>query len=179
MVHEYLGLDNQVGLSTVLAGKCSIARASQLVKMDALVPAKEREETETGSLSLRKNLYCLPSGPLPPNPAELLGSARMGQVMEELRKTADYVLVDSAPLLLVSDPLIVAAHADAVILTARLQASTRGEMEEVRSLLDRANVRAIGVVAGGVKSHRGYYHRRGRGYGYGYGYRRGSGYGYQ
>jgi succinoglycan biosynthesis transport protein ExoP len=177
MVHEYLGLNNQVGLSTVLAGKCSIARASQLVKMDDLVPAKEREETETGSLSLRKNLYCLPSGPLPPNPAELLGSGRMGQVMEELKKTADYVLVDSAPLLLVSDPLIIAAHVDAVILTARLKASTRGEMEEVRNLLARAGTRTIGMVAGGVKSRHGYYHRRG--YGYGYGYRRGSGYGYE
>ena len=94
MVHEYLGLDNQIGLSTVLAGKCSIAKASQLVRMDALVSEEERLNSGEGSsLSLWKNLYCLPSGPLPPNPAELLGSARMGQVITELKKTADYVLV--------------------------------------------------------------------------------------
>ena len=171
MVHEYLGLDNQIGLSTVLAGKCSIAKASQLVRMDALVSEEERLNSGEGSsLSLWKNLYCLPSGPLPPNPAELLGSARMGQVITELKKTADYVLVDSAPLLLVSDPLVLAPQLDAVIVTARLRASTRGEMEEIRNLLERAGVRAIGVVAGGVRHKRGYYHRRGRGYGYGYGH---------
>ena len=171
MVHEYLGLDNQIGLSTVLAGKCSIAKASQLVRMDALVSAEERLNTGEGSsLSLWKNLYCLPSGPLPPNPAELLGSARMSQVIAELKKTADYILVDSAPLLLVSDPLVLAPQLDAVIVTARLRASTRGEMEEVHNLLERAGVRAIGVVAGGVRHRRGYYHRRGHGYGYGYGY---------
>lgn len=171
MMHQYLGLDNEVGLSTVLAGKSSITKASQLVNMDALVPAKERaEQNEGGSLSLRKNLYCLPSGPLPPNPAELLGSAKMGQIIYELKKTCDYLLIDTPPILPVSDALLLAQHVDAIILTARLNASTRGELEEVRSLLNRAGARAIGVVAGGVKTKHGYYHRRGYGYGYGYGY---------
>ncbi|MBN1629045.1 MAG: AAA family ATPase [Thermoleophilia bacterium] len=170
MMHQYLSLDNQAGLSSVLAGKASIAKASQLVQMDVLVPAKERmEQGEGGSLSLRKNLYCLPSGPLPPNPAELLGSARMGQIIHELKRTCDYLLIDTPPILPVSDALLIAPHADAVLLAARLHASTRGELEEVRSLLDRAGVRAIGVVAGGVKKKHSYY-KRGYGYGYGYGY---------
>jgi len=171
MMHQYLGLDNQVGLSTVLAGKSTIAKASQLVDMDALVPSKERiAQEEGGSLSLRKNLYCLPSGPLPPNPAELLGSAKMGQVIHELKRTCDYLLIDTPPVLPVSDALLVAANADAIILTARLNSSTRGELDEVRSLLNRAGVRVLGVVAGGVKKKRGYYYRRGYGYGYDYGY---------
>ena len=127
------------------------------------------------SALVTQELVLLKMVPLPPNPAELLGSARMGQVMAELKKTADYILVDSAPLLLVSGLLILAAHVDAVMVAARLRASTRGEMEEVHNLLERAGVRAIGVVAGGVKHRRGYYHRRGYGYGYGapygYGYR--------
>ena len=170
MMHQYLGLDNQVGLSTVLAGKSTIAKASQLVDMDALVPSKERiAQEEGGSLSLRKNLYCLPSGPLPPNPAELLGSAKMGQVIHELKRTCDYLLIDTPPVLPVSDALLVAANADAIILTARLNSSTRGELDEVRSLLNRAGVRVLGVVAGGVKKKRGYYYRRSYGYGYGYG----------
>jgi Mrp family chromosome partitioning ATPase len=172
MVHQYLGLDNQMGLSTVLAGKASIARASQLVDMDGFVPEKERAEVgEAGSLSLRRNLYCLPSGPLPPNPAELLGSAKMAQVISELKKTADFLLIDTPPLLLVSDALLLMPNVDAVILTARIRSSTRGELEEVHQLLSRAGVRAIGIVAGGVKATRGYYHRRGYGYGYGYGYK--------
>ena len=174
MVHQYLGLDNQIGLSTVLAGKCSIGKASQQVNMDAFVPENEREERgEAGSLSLRKNLYCLPAGPLPPNPAELLASARMGQIISELKKMGDFLLIDTPPILPVSDAMLLTQYVDAVILTARLRASTRGEMEEVRSRLDRAGVRAIGIVAGGVRARTGYYHRRGYGYGHG------GGYGYQ
>jgi Mrp family chromosome partitioning ATPase/capsular polysaccharide biosynthesis protein len=169
MVHEYLGLDNQTGLSTVLAGKASIARASQLVDMNAFIPEKERTgQGEARLLSLRRNLYCLPSGPLPPNPAELLGSAKMEQILAELKQTADYVLIDTPPVLPVSDALLLAPQVDAVILTARLRSSTRGEMEEVRNLMSRAGVRAIGVVAGGVKVRPGYYRKRRYGYGYGY-----------
>ncbi len=171
MMHQYLSLDNEAGLSTVLAAKTTLGKATQLVQMDVLVPAKERiEKDEGGSLSLRKNLYCLPSGPLPPNPAELLGSAKMGQIIHDLKKTCDYLLIDTPPVLPVSDSLLIAPHADAVILTARLYSSTREELEEVRSLLSRAGVRVLGVVAGGIKKKRGYYYRRGYGYGYDYGY---------
>ncbi|MBN1321653.1 MAG: AAA family ATPase [Thermoleophilia bacterium] len=169
MVHEYLNLENKIGLSSVLAGQSSVSSALQLVLMDAFIPPKARKDQggESDRLVLRKNLYCMTSGPLPPNPAELLGSVRMRHVISELKHMADYLLIDTPPVLPVSDALTLASHADAVILTARLYSTTREEMEEVRSLLNRAGVRAIGVVAGGVKPRGNYYYKRGYQYGYG------------
>ncbi len=169
MMHEYLNLENNTGLSSVLAGKSSVASALQLVLMDPFIPVSTRKDQgDPDPVLLRKNLYCVTSGPLPPNPAELLGSSRMAHVIAELNQMADYLLIDTPPVLPVSDALTLARHADAVILTARLHSTTRGEMEEVRELVTRAGVRVIGVVAEGVKTKRGYYYKRRYGYGYGY-----------
>ncbi len=170
MIHRYLNLDNKVGLSSVLAGQSSIAGAMQLVLMEDLLPESTRkvhgEGTDAGVI--RKNLYCVTSGPQPPNPAELLASTRMANVIKELRQLCDFLLIDTPPVLPVSDALALAAEADAVIVTARLHHSTREEMNQMRSVLDRAGVRVIGVVAGGVKTSHGYYYKRGYNYGYGY-----------
>lgn len=170
MVHEYLSLENKIGLSSVLAGQSSVSGALQLVLMDSFIPPRARKDHngESDRLVLRKNLYCMTSGPLPPNPSELLGSVRMAHVVSELKHMADYLLIDTPPVLPVSDALTLAPHADAVILAAKLYSTTREEMEEVRSLLGRAGVRAIGVVAGGLKTRRKYYYKRGYHYGYGY-----------
>jgi Mrp family chromosome partitioning ATPase/capsular polysaccharide biosynthesis protein len=169
MMHEYLNLENKTGLSSILAGKSSVASALQLVLMDPFIPVSTRKEQgDPDPVVLRKNLYCVTSGPLPPNPAELLGSARMTHTIAELNQMADYLLIDTPPVLPVSDALTLARHADAVILAARLHSTTRGEMEEVRELITRAGVRVIGVVAEGAKTKRGYYYKRRYGYGYGY-----------
>ena len=169
-VHEYLHLDNKVGLSSVLSGQSSIAQAMQLVLMDSFLPESSRkapgENLDMGIL--RKNLYCVTSGPLPPNPAELLASPRMADVIEELKQVCDFLLIDTPPVLPVSDALALAPNVDAVILTARLRSTTREEMSQVRMVLDRANARVIGVVAGGVKTKGNYYYKRGYNYGYGY-----------
>jgi Mrp family chromosome partitioning ATPase/capsular polysaccharide biosynthesis protein len=170
MVHEYLGLGNETGLSTILAGKSSVPGALQLVDMDPLIPERARRDSGDGAPStLRKNLYCVTSGPLPPNPAELLQSSRMAHVISELEHMGDYLLIDTPPILPVSDALTLAPHGDAVILTARLHSSTRDQVEQVRELLKRAGVRTIGVVAEGVKTGRNYYYKRGYHYG-GYSY---------
>jgi receptor protein-tyrosine kinase len=170
MMHEYLNLENKTGLSSILAGRSSVAGALQLVLMDPFIPASTRKEKgDADPVLLRKNLYCITSGPLPPNPAELLGSARMAHTISELNHMADYLLIDTPPVLPVSDSLTLARHADAVILTARLRSTTRDELEQVRELMDRAGIRVIGVVAEGVKTKRSYYYKRGyyyRGYGY-------------
>jgi succinoglycan biosynthesis transport protein ExoP len=173
MVHEYLGLTNEIGLSSVLAGNSSVPAALQLVSMDSFIPARSRKgENDAAPSVLRKNLYCITSGPHPPNPAELLQSARMADIVRELEQLADYVLVDSPPVLPVSDAMALATNVDAVILTARLNSTTRDEIAQVHGLLQRAGAHVIGVVAGGVKARRGHYYRRGYYYRYG-------GYGYQ
>jgi Mrp family chromosome partitioning ATPase/capsular polysaccharide biosynthesis protein len=162
MIHEYLGLDNAIGLSSILAGRSSVPGALQLVDMDPLIPERaRRDQGDSTPTGLRKNLYCVTSGPLPPNPAELLQSARMGHVISELKHMGDYLLIDTPPLLPVSDALTLAPHADAVILTARLRSSTRDQVEQVREMLKRAGVRAIGVVAEGARTGRSYYYKRG------------------
>jgi capsular exopolysaccharide synthesis family protein len=173
MVHEYLGLANEIGLSNVLAGSSSVPEALQLVSMDPYIPARSRKgENAPAPSVLRKNLYCITSGPLPPNPAELLQSARMTETISELEHLADYLLIDSPPVLPVSDAVSLAPSADAVIIAARLHSTTRDEIAQVRGLLQRAGAHVIGVVAGGVKVRRGRYYRRGYYYRYG-------GYGYQ
>lgn len=170
MVHEYLELENGNGLSNVLAGASSLPGALQLVPLDPFIPARSRKgENGSATAMMRKNLYCITSGPLPPNPAELLQSARMSDVIEELEHMADYLLIDTPPVLPVSDALTLAPNVDAIILAARLHSTTRDEMTAVRETLQRAGVRVIGVVAGGVKIGRGYYYKRGYHYaGYSY-----------
>jgi capsular exopolysaccharide synthesis family protein len=173
MVHEYLGLSNDVGLSNVLTGSSSVPGALQLVSMDSFIPARSRKgENGTSPSVLRKNLYCITSGPLPPNPAELLQSTRMNDIISELEHLADFVLIDTPPVLPVSDAVTLAPNVDAVIIAARLGSTTRDDIAQVRGLLQRAGAHVIGVVAGGVKLRRGHYYRKGYYYRYG-------GYGYQ
>jgi tyrosine-protein kinase Etk/Wzc len=83
----------------------------------------------------------------------------MTDVILELERMADYLLIDTPPVLPVSDALTLAPNVDAVILAARLHTSTRDEITAVRETLQRAGVRVIGVVAGGVKTGRLYYRR--------------------
>ncbi|MGI5939468.1 MAG: Wzz/FepE/Etk N-terminal domain-containing protein [Thermoleophilia bacterium] len=177
MVHEYLELDQHIGLSNVLAGTRQLADALQIVKADQFVPAKSRRgrgEHEDAML-LQRNLYALTSGNLPPNPAELLSSAKMIELLQDVGHMADYTLIDTPPVLMVSDALALATHVDAVIVAARLNATTREQAQETRNALNRAGARVIGVVAGDVKRHGSRYGR----YTYGYGYRYGYGYGYE
>ena len=174
MVDTYLGLGAREGLSDVLAGMKQPTEVLQLVKATDYLPAGgQNRQAEMGSRPMHRNLYVMASGPLPPNPAELLSSARMAKVVKELAETADCVLIDTPPVLLVSDALVLSKHVDGVILAARLNSTTRDEVREMRSLLDRAGVRVIGTVAGGTKRGPGYYRKRGYGgykYGYDYGY---------
>lgn len=167
MVHEYFQLKNEVGLSTVLAGRVPVERALKLVRMDPFIPQRARRDpNEPSAATLCKNLCCLLSGPRPPNPAELLGSARMGEVVAELESLADYVLIDTSPVLPVSDAVTVARWVDAVILTVRLRSITRQDLQEVCHLLGRTGTRIIGVVACGAKAGKAYYGKRAYEYAY-------------
>lgn len=176
MLHAYLKLGNEVGMSNVLAGTHTFAEAMQLVRVDDYVPEDGRRRMSSGpeGLLLQKNLYCLTSGPLPPNPAELMGSAKMQELLQTAAGSADYVIVDTPPLLLAADATTLSAHVDGVLLTARLFSTTRDEAHAARELLERVGARVIGVVAFGGRLSQSYYRRgyyRGyRAYGHGYGY---------
>jgi Mrp family chromosome partitioning ATPase len=95
----------------------------------------------------------------------------MVDVITELEEVADYILIDTPPLLPVSDAVALATHADAVIVAAKLHSTTRDEISQVHGILQRSGAHVIGVVAGGIKVRRSHYYRRGYYYRYGgYGY---------
>jgi len=176
MLHTYLKLGNEIGVSNALAGTHTFTEAMQLVRVDDYMPEDTRKQVPSGAedLLLQKNLYCITSGPLPPNPSELMGSAKMQQLLRAAVETADYVIVDAPPLLAASDPLSLAPLVDGVLLTGRLYATTRDEAQAARELLNRVGAHVIGAVALGGRVS-GSYYRRGyykgyRSYGYGYGY---------
>jgi non-specific protein-tyrosine kinase len=93
-----------------------------------------------------ENLAVLPSGPLPPNPADLFSAKRMDSVIEALSSKAEYVLFDAPPVLAVTDTAILASKLDALLLVIKAGATRRDHAQRAKELLDRANIRVIGVA---------------------------------
>jgi Mrp family chromosome partitioning ATPase len=171
MLHEYFGVAQAPGLSNVLAGTKRLEEALQFVKADEFMPPESRRRPgEERPGLLQRNIYTVSSGPLPPNPAELLASARMGKLIKDLAGMCDCLLIDTPPVLAVADAVTLARHADGVVVVARLGSTTREQLREVREIFDRASVRVVGAVAIAAKRSPGYGRKRGYGYGYGYGY---------
>ena len=126
-LHRFFDLSNDVGVSTILAGKTTLAEASQ-------APA--------GIDTLR----VLASGPIPSNPAEMLGSDEMDRFIEDLRQFADFVVIDTPPVLAVADALIVGPKSDGVIVIADAHATSRGAAAHTREQLEQVGVNIVGCV---------------------------------
>lgn len=151
-LHQYFDTTRERGLSEVLAGATPLA--------SALRP------------SALPGLDFVPTGSLPPNPAELLRGAAMAQLLQQASQHYDLVLIDTAPVLPVPDTAIVAPHAGSTIVVVRDGHSTVPEVRETLKRLTQVGVRATCAVFNGMKPRRGHY-----GYGYSYGYTYGQGYG--
>jgi len=106
------------------------------------------------------NLHVMSSGPLPPNPAELLGSDQMRQLISELSGQYDQVIFDGAPCLVVTDPVILSTMVDGVILVVRAGVITYGIVQRTRDLLMRVGAHMLGVVLNGVRVTAGGYLRK-------------------
>ena len=172
MVASYLNIADDVGLSTVLATGLDYKLTLRSVDLKQLVPKNVWDQAnETGSVRLDHRLHCLTSGPLPPNPAELLSSDLMNELLRDLSASTeiDYVVIDSPPVLPVADALILAPNVDAVMVVTRMNWSTQAETQDTCKRLRRSGARVIGVVASGVKMSTKGRHRS-RGY-YQYDYR--------
>ncbi len=106
------------------------------------------------------NLKVITSGQLPPNPSELLGSRRMGEVIEALLTHADILLFDTPPIIAVSDAAILSSKVDGVLLVISAGKTSRDHAKKARSLLDKAHARIVGAVLNNVKldSSIGYYY---------------------
>lgn len=123
---KYLNVIGSVGLSTVLSGGISLSEAVQ--------------KTAFSGLSV------LTSGPIPPNPSELLGSLAAEKVLRELRAQFDYVIVDSSPLLAVTDASILAASSDGVLLMARFGHTKREQLAHAVGNLTDVGASLLGAV---------------------------------
>jgi len=92
------------------------------------------------------NLFLVNAGPIPPNPVELLGSEKMGQLLVRLKEVFDYVVIDSPPLLSVSDAFVMAPHADGVVIIVWSGKTRRESLRLAKEKLDLMNVPTFGVV---------------------------------
>lgn len=92
------------------------------------------------------HLSILPTGELPPNPADLFGSQRMSEVINSLREAADLVIFDAPPVLAVSDTALLATKVDAVLLVIRAEATRRDHARRAKETLERLQVRLIGAA---------------------------------
>lgn len=109
-------------------------------------------------------LEVLTSGPIPPDPGEFVATRKLATMLDQLRKRADLVLIDSPPLLQVGDAMTLSSGVDAVVLVTRLKILRRGPVSEAHRLLDTMRARKLGFVVTGAQTEHGYY-----GYGYGFG----------
>jgi Mrp family chromosome partitioning ATPase len=159
-IDKYLDLDNKVGVSSVLAGTSTFSESLQIVRVPDFVPDPRLSgDNQAKGSTMQTALLCMTSGPLPPNPSELLTSPRMKELIQEAAGHAEYVLIDTPPILLVSDALNLAEHTNGVIIAARMKGTTLDEARDVRTTLQRSGCRALGIVANGVSNKRGGYHR--------------------
>lgn len=148
MVHRYFHLSPGMGVSDVLAGEHTLGEVIRRVSVDYLMGGKARAETGAAQ-RLERNVLCLTSGALPPNPAELMGSQQMKKLIEDIAALADYVLIDTPPVLVVADALSLVGLVDGVIVCSRLNSSTIDDVRQVRTLLQRTGAHTLGLVAGG------------------------------
>jgi non-specific protein-tyrosine kinase len=106
-----------------------------------------------------RNLSVIPAGPLPPNPADILGSERMGTVIDRLNSQADIVILDAPPVLAASDAAILSTMVDGVILVVDLHKTKRREIRRAREAIEAVNGRIMGVVVNRFKVRdRSYYY---------------------
>ncbi|MDY2698412.1 MAG: polysaccharide biosynthesis tyrosine autokinase [Lachnospiraceae bacterium] len=116
------------------------------------------------------NLYMIFSGPVPPNPSELLGGSKFKELLEQMRKIFDYVIVDTPPLGSVIDAAVASQSCDGTVLVVESNAVSYRFVQRVKEQLDKAGCRILGVVLNKVDmSSKGYYGHYGNYYGKYYG----------
>lgn len=156
--HKLFGLGNHVGLASVVAGE--------------MEPDDAIQQTEVPHLSV---MAC---GPRPHNPSELLTSPHFAELIESLRDQYEFILIDTPPVLAVTDPGIVSARVDGVIMALRIRKNGRPNALRARKVLQELDANMLGIIVNGI-DHRtgsyGYYSSYRRGYGYNYAYKYGYG----
>jgi tyrosine-protein kinase Etk/Wzc len=151
-IHRIFGIDNDNGISNYLIGQ---------EKYENII-------FETGI----ENLWYTPSGPVPPNPAELIDSSAMIEFIEKAKKEFDYIILDTPPVAIVTDALLLSPLTDFYLFVVRQRYTTKNTLGLIEELYRNENIKSLGIVINDI-SITGYY-----GYGLRYGYSGGYGYSY-
>jgi capsular exopolysaccharide synthesis family protein len=148
---EYMNLETRDGITSYLSGF-----EKDLDKL--IVPS-----------GITENLFALPAGPIPPNPAELLSRPTLDAAFARLREEFDYILIDSAPASQVSDTLILNRVSDATVYVCRANYSSKGNLRFANDMMAQNRLKNMVLVVNDVDEfHHAYGYGYGRGYGYGY-----------
>lgn len=153
-IYQEFGLSNKAGLSSYLINKASL------------------EEIIQPSLKI-EHLDIILSGPVPPNPAELIASDRATELFRELREIYDYIVIDTPPVAVVTDALLLAKTADSFLFVMRQGYSSKNVIKLINDVKKDNDLSNIGIILNEVQIKRGYGYSHGYGYGYGYGYGQG------
>lgn len=139
VMHQVFGVDNQRGLTNVIAQDLAVSEVARTTAVDGLA--------------------VITSGPIPPNPSEMLGSQKMKAFLEKVSEQYDVVLVDAPPVIAVTDAVVLASQVDGVILVIKTGESRIDMVRDVKAQLENAGVRILGVVLNDVKMRGGGYYR--------------------
>lgn len=134
--HRIFGVPNDQGLTT-------------------LMTHPERSWEEVAKKVALPGLMLIPSGPLPPNPADLVSSERFSELLDQLREEADLVIIDSPPVLSASDSLAIARYTDGVLVVCRANQTRIEALQATASSIHQGGIRLVGVVLNRLKGQQG------------------------
>lgn len=151
-LREYMNLETRDGITAYLSGYEKDLNS-------LIVPS-----------GITENLFALPSGAIPPNPAELMSRPSLDAAFAKLREEFDYIIIDSAPVSQVTDTLILNRVSDATVYVCRANYSSKGNLRYANDLMAQNRLKNMVLVVNDVDEfHHAYGYGYGRGYGYGYG----------
>ena len=131
-IHKMFRLNNIYGLTDILAKDRAVDKCIQ--------------ETEL------ENLYVLTAGATPPNPAEILSSEKMKNLIEDLKNIYDYIFIDTPPIGLVTDAGVLSSFIDGVVLVVKSESVEKKYLEETKKKLDAVDARILGAILNSYKS---------------------------
>ncbi len=131
VIHKVFGLKNNIGLTNILTGQVDYQEAIQAVDVPGL--------------------SVITSGPIPPNPAELLQSQNMSRLLVKLNDKSDQIVLDAAPVLPVADAMILAPYADGIVMVVAANQVSKDFVIRAKDLLENTNTKILGVVLNRVE----------------------------
>lgn len=144
--------------------------------MSSFLSNKESLDSIIQNTAAIPSLDVITSGPIPPNPAELIASEKCKELFDLLRERYDYIIIDTPPVGLVTDAFLLMKYSDVNLFIVRQGVTNKNIFGSIIKDLEQRNLN-ISIVLNGIQTNKGYGYGYGKKYGYGYGYAYGYGYG--